>query len=117
MRMYTLSEARYACSSQIGRKAKTLAGLYAKGFRVCEGMILNTDAFCVFCESNGWTLGEDMAGNGPSPADIRGGRMPASLLHRLQTVYETFGKHHRELIVRSSAVEEDGAGKSFAGIF
>ena len=42
--MYTLSEARYACSSQIGRKAKTLAGLYAKGFRVCEGMILNTDA-------------------------------------------------------------------------
>ena len=59
--MYTLSEARYACSSQIGRKAKTLAGLYAKGFRVCEGMILNTDAFCVFCESNGWTLGEDMA--------------------------------------------------------
>ena len=68
--MYTLSEARYACSSQIGRKAKTLAGLYAKGFRVCEGMILNTDAFCVFCESNGWTLGEDMAGNSPSPADI-----------------------------------------------
>ena len=115
--MYTLSEARYACSSQIGRKAKTLAGLYAKGFRVCEGMILNTDAFCVFCESNGWTLGEDMAGNSPSPADIRGGRMPASLLHRLQTAYETFGKHHRELIVRSSAVEEDGAGKSFAGIF
>lgn len=85
--MYTLSEARYACSSQIGRKAKTLAGLYAKGFRVCEGMILNTDAFCVFCESNGWTLGEDMAGNSPSPADIRGEgcRRPSSIACKQST--------------------------------
>ena len=117
MRIYTLSEALYAHVPQIGQKAAMLARLHAKGFRVCEGIVLDTDTFYVFCKSNGWTPAEDSADGVLSPDRILGGRMPVPLFHRLQTAYERFRRNHRELIVRSSAVEEDGTGRSYAGIF
>ena len=65
MRIYTLSEALYAHVPQIGQKAAMLARLHAKGFRVCEGIVLDTDTFYVLDARRGFGRWRAFPGQNP----------------------------------------------------
>lgn len=86
-----LTEARVG---EVGGKAATLARLRGAGFAVPEGVVIGADAL------REWTPGA------PPPASIQ---------HAVRDALSLLGRG--PLAVRSSAVEEDGAGSTFAGLF
>ncbi len=78
-----------------GAKAATLAGLAAEGFAVPAGMVVTTRAF-----------DEVLAAGRPA-------RVPAGVLAALVEAVRPWGS----VAVRSSAVAEDLAGSSYAGLY
>ncbi len=106
-----LSEARDATLA--GAKAATLGQLLRAGLPVPDGGVLTRRAFLAFCD----VLGQPPPAVGghrvaePPTSRIRFPARARALVHGL---FRDLGP---ELILRSSAVLEDGGSASFAGIF
>jgi hypothetical protein len=86
-----------------GRKAATLAVLAAAGFPVPPGVVLPTTA-----------SGRIAAATGAEP-DTHGGDVPDDVVARLEAAVAPWGDV--PLAVRSSAVDEDLAEASYAGLY
>lgn len=111
MRLYSLQEAGNLPLSSVGRKAVNLSRLYTMGYRICRGVVLGAEALPRYCEANGFSL------ETAEPQRILAGKFPEDIALLLSEAYHRLRGEKRELIVRSSAGEEDGRERSFAGVF
>ncbi len=90
----------------MGNKAAALATLRRAGFPVPEGVVLTTQALADALAAAG-------LGDGARQADIEAMSLPADLPDALATAVERLGSDR--LAVRSSGVDEDLPGASYAG--
>lgn len=81
------------------------------GYRICRGVVLGAEALPRYCEANGFSL------ETAEPQRILAGKFPEDIALLLSEAYHRLRGEKRELIVRSSAGEEDGRERSFAGVF
>jgi len=102
----SLDDAGAEDSGQSGSKAATLAELKRAGFRVPEGFVVTTEALTQALASAG-------LGAAASSEDIEAMSLPADLIAALSAVTEQLGPG--PFAVRSSGVDEDLAGASYAG--
>ncbi len=93
-------------ASQVGAKAANLGEALRAGFPVPPGVVVTTQAFADF-------LGLGGLADTPSPEAIERSPVPEDLAQVLQSSLEALGDV--PLAVRSSGVEEDLPGASFAG--
>ncbi len=91
-----------------GGKAATLAKLTRAGYRVPRGVVLTTSAFASFIDQGG--LRPDA-----TREQILAAALPEDVLLALDGALATLGDV--SLAVRSSAVDEDRADASFAGLY
>src|SRR5829696_6125469 len=93
-------------SAQLGGKAATLAELKRAGFPVPEGVVVTTAALAQVLQS------ADLVVNAGS-ADVEAIPLPADLVAELSAAIERLGPG--PFAVRSSGVDEDLPGASYAG--
>ena len=94
--------------SRAGQKAATLGALRAAGFPVPDGAVLTTDAFDRALGSAGLHAEAD-------PAEVLTMALTSELTDALATIQAHLGAG--PYAVRSSAVDEDGDDRSFAGLY
>jgi phosphohistidine swiveling domain-containing protein len=106
--VYVLSLRGLSCSDvgRLGAKAANLGELVGAGFLVPEGFVVTTDAFERFLTING------LAPNS-SPETVSTAPLPLEIEQAIRDSLIQMGKV--PLAVRSSGVEEDLAGASYAG--
>ncbi len=121
-----LDEIRLDDAERVGRKAAGLGALKAAGFQVPDGLCLVTDAFALALRLYIPALREALSGletGGLESAEHTAGQIedvlrdleiPDEVLEGLDRILEFFGAD-TPLAVRSSAVNEDLPGSSFAG--
>jgi len=100
--------------TEYGTKAVTLAMLWQSGYNVPDGYGISTKALDRFCSYNNADIqgGEEMA------EKIISSSFPRDLQEEIEEMWKTFDlKGNEALIVRSSAIGEDGNRHSFAGIY
>ena len=102
----SLDDAGVEESAQLGGKAATLAELKRAGFPVPEGVVVTTEALAQVLESA--DVGAD-AGS----AEVEALPLPADLVAELSAAIERVGPG--PFAVRSSGVDEDLPGASYAG--
>ena len=102
----SLDDAGAEESEQSGSKAATLAELKRAGFRVPEGLVVTTEALTQALASAG-------LGAAAGSEDVEAMSLPADLIAALSAVTEQLG--YGPFAVRSSGVDEDLAGASYAG--
>ena len=91
--------------NNFGGKAKSLNMLSELNINIPNGVVITTDAFKYFLESNNIVT--------PTAFNIEAGKIPNDLS---RDIVDAFVKHKfRKVAVRSSANLEDGASDSFAG--
>jgi pyruvate,water dikinase len=96
----------------VGNKAYQLNNIYQLGFTICSGCVLTADFFDTFCKEN------KINKNDCSFSEkIKQGIFSADLCSRLKSIYQEVSKKTGLIIVRSSALHEDGSDKSFAGVY
>lgn len=101
-------------STAFGSKSVSLARLIRKGYNIPEGYSISADSFKEFCAYNGVYnyLEEDI------PQKVLSGQFPDHIKEAVLHIWESLALNKNEaLIVRSSAIGEDGENHSFAGIF
>lgn len=97
---------------QVGSKAYHLHILACKDYDVCDGYVLTTDFFKQYQTYNFIELNSDCV-----EKKIEEGKFNEISLKSLRDIYNNLTKDNQQLIVRSSAVEEDTSDKSYAGIY
>ncbi|UQN07955.1 PEP/pyruvate-binding domain-containing protein [Deinococcus sp. QL22] len=101
-----------------GGKAATLARLLQAGVQTLDGMVLTTEALDAFLTSVAAPVDSARRGDAAACAAVREALheaiWPDDTLHALRRVFEQF---EGSVVVRSSAVSEDGEHASYAGIF
>src|SRR5215212_2745490 len=102
----SLDDAGVNDGAQLGGKAATLAELKRAGFPVPEGVVVTTDALTRALASAG------LGAAAPSE-DVEAMLLPADLVAALSAATEQLG--NGPFAVRSSGVEEDLPGASYAG--
>ncbi len=97
-----------------GGKTVNTAELLKRGYRVPEGFGLSVSCFESFCKHNGMD---------PSSSDLTEGELdknhiPEAIEGVLEILWESFMLRPDEaLVIRSSAVGEDGESRAYAGIY
>lgn len=104
--MLKLSEVSRRDIKRTGVKAANLGELARAGFPVPGGFVLTTAAFERFLADNGFH-------SDSSSEAVAAGRLPGDIAQALSTAAASFGDF--SLAVRSSGIEEDLSGASFAG--
>jgi phosphohistidine swiveling domain-containing protein len=106
--MRSLDDAGVDDGAQLGGKASTLAELKRAGFPVPEGVVVTTEALAQALASAG--VGADVRSE-----DVEAIALPADLAAELSAAIEQLGPG--PFAVRSSGVEEDLPGASYAGLY
>jgi rifampicin phosphotransferase len=101
-----LDEVGPADAARVGRKAATLGALKRAGFPVPEGMVVTTEALVRTLAAGGLDAGAD-------PDRVAAVPLPGEVAAAVATVAERLGGG--PLAVRSSGVDEDLPGSSYAG--
>ena len=96
----------------MGQKALSLAELSASGFLIPRSLVLSTKAFELFLRTNGLWERAKVGGDRHLSASIVQGQWPTELKGFFHTILTQLGPN---IAVRSSAIDEDGNSKSFAG--
>jgi rifampicin phosphotransferase len=104
--MRSLAEVGIDDIALVGSKAATLATLKQAGFPVPDGVVLTTEAL-------DYALTMVAAAESVQPADIEAMQLPAELMQALATAVDRLQSDR--LAVRSSGVDEDLPGASYAG--
>jgi pyruvate,water dikinase len=124
--VFWLAECDLRHGSLVGGKATGLAALLRQDFRVPPGFVIGTDAYQDFVSESGLdgTIRELLVRADSLQAQAEAGarimslfveREPQPLLrHEFLQAYRTLGEP--PVAVRSSAISEDGAEASFAGV-
>lgn len=99
-------------NKEIGKKATTLNKLWKLGYPICDGYSLCTSFWKDFCKHN-------KIKNHCKDIEyrIQTGMFTKTQQNDLKTVFNLLKKKTGAVIVRSSALEEDGISKSCAGVF
>ncbi|MGE5517464.1 MAG: PEP/pyruvate-binding domain-containing protein [Bacteroidota bacterium] len=108
--LLTWPQAFAAGVAQAGGKGWNLARLARYGFPVPPGGVLPVSAWTRFAAYNGLDAAD------ASAEQVAMGRMPPDLVDDIAQALDRLGLGEECLAVRSSAVAEDGATASFAGI-
>jgi rifampicin phosphotransferase len=106
--MQSLDDAGLDDGALLGGKAATLADLKRAGFPVPEGVVLTTEALAHALASAGVPADAQSE-------DVEGIPLPADLVAELSAAIERLGPG--PFAVRSSGVEEDLPGASYAGLY
>jgi phosphohistidine swiveling domain-containing protein len=106
--MRSLDDAGVDDGAQLGGKASTLAELKRAGFPVPEGVVVTTRALAQALASAG--VGADVRSE-----DVEAIALPADLAAELSAAIEQLGPG--PFAVRSSGVDEDLPGASYAGLY
>ena len=117
---------------QVGGKGSSLCELISAGFQVPPGFCITAEAYRYFSESTGvgTYIQKVLAGvDASQPAAVRGAAqeisrvveaavLPTALADEIVAAYEELTRQiGAACAVRSSAISEDGAGASFAGLY
>ncbi|QUI21862.1 hypothetical protein HZI73_05910 [Vallitalea pronyensis] len=97
---------------KVGTKAYQISRLLKLGYHVCSGYVITTDLFIAYCKYNQIKVNDDKL-----PEKILRGKFDGVLIKKLQAIFEELSVITGAIIVRSSALEEDGLSTSYAGIF
>lgn len=97
---------------QVGNKAYQISQLGSLGYNVSEGYVLPIDFFNLYCEYNNINLN-----NSDISDQIRKGKFDIDSEKRLESIFKELILQAKAVVVRSSALEEDGMTRSYAGIF
>jgi len=128
---YRWEEAEKAGVEKAGGKGWNLGRLFKYGFPVPRGGVLSAGVYETFLDT--CNLRQEVAAAGSLTLDsvgetsgveqldrlrekIMAGRLPAGVMAEVTAALEGLGILHGPLAVRSSAVAEDAASASFAGI-
>lgn len=104
---------KYGIEPQIaGNKAYHLNRLYQLNYNICDGYILTADFFNQFLKYNYIDINDENI-----IYKIQTGNFDYKSKIKLKHIFQQLVKHTGELIIRSSAIEEDSHKKSYAGIF
>ncbi len=98
--------------NQVGSKAYQISRLSTLSYHVCTGYVLTIDFFKSYCEYNNIELS-----NSDISEQICSGKFDIDLIKILESIFKEVTLHAKAVVVRSSALEEDGIEKSYAGIF
>lgn len=99
---------------EYGRKATSIAKLFKCGINVPDGYGFSKKGFEIFCDQNNINIENEKN----IEEKILSGSFPDDLLNSIKAIWKLFSLEEDEgLIVRSSAIEEDGEKHSFAGIY
>lgn len=108
-----INEIRAENRERVGEKAYNISRLLNFGYRVCSGYILSVDYFTHFVKYN--NINEKHI---TSLSDqIMSGSFSTDQLTELKWIYTELLNGSDRLIARSSATDEDGFEKTYAGIF
>lgn len=96
---------------KVGSKAYQLSCLQNLGYNVCDGYVITTEYFMKFCTDNKLKITDDNI-----MEEIFEGNIDF-MWEELHEIFIGMSEFSGAVIVRSSACEEDGFVKSYAGIF
>ncbi|MEZ4361180.1 MAG: PEP/pyruvate-binding domain-containing protein [Kofleriaceae bacterium] len=119
LNIVSLARASSHPTAELGGKGRQLAVLRAAGFAVPPGFCVTTSAFLSFLEQSGAKARladvdtSTRAGFERAREIVRAAPIPAAMEEQLRQAYEELGG--ARVAVRSSAVDEDSAARSFAG--
>ncbi len=111
MKSYSLYPLDHLPAGEFGQKAHRLALLAEWGYPICAGVALPAGWLDDFCQYNSLPAGRR------DPDAIMAGDFPDGMARALRSAWETLSPDGEELIVRSSAGDEDAFDRSYAGVY
>ncbi len=109
----SLNEKEFINKKSFGGKASSLSKIMQFGFRVPVGYAISVDCFTRYCTYNSI----DVSGNIVDKDIIIQGSIPYDIKEELIKLWTNISQISDGVIVRSSAIEEDGIDFSYAGIY
>lgn len=111
MKSYVLSPLDQLPDGEFGQKARRLCQLARWGYPICAGLALPASWFEDFCRHNA------LPADRPDEKAVLAGAFPPEMAGALEAGWQELASDEEELIVRSSASDEDNFEHSFAGLY